>query len=71
LCDIRSGGKAGGYPIKTVKAAAVWLIRSYAEARVAPSDEAALLIAGLVQPNKAESKKAKPRRGARNLSRRW
>ncbi len=60
LLDIRSGLKAQGYPIATIKAAAVWLIMSYAEARVAPSKEAALLIEGLVQPNRAKPKKAEP-----------
>jgi hypothetical protein len=32
LRHIRAGGKAGGYPIATIKAAAVWLIESYSEA---------------------------------------
>ena len=44
LRQIRSGGKANGYPIATVKAAAVWLIESYVEAGTAPAPEAALLV---------------------------
>jgi hypothetical protein len=32
LRHIRAGGKAAGYPIATIKAAAVWLIESYSEA---------------------------------------
>jgi hypothetical protein len=39
LRHIRAGGKAGGYPIATIKAAAVWLIESYSEALVAPAPE--------------------------------
>ena len=35
-------GKAKGYPIATIKAAAGWLIDSYAEAGIAPAPEAAL-----------------------------
>jgi hypothetical protein len=55
LDRIRDGGKAGGYPVATIKAAAVWLIESYAEARVAPAPEAALLIRKIVSPNESAS----------------
>jgi hypothetical protein len=48
---IRAGEKAGGYPIATIKAAAVWLIESYAEAVVAPAPEAALLVSEIVLPD--------------------
>ena len=51
LLEIRAGKKARGYPIATIKAAAVWLIESYAEAGVAPSIEAAQLIREIVRPN--------------------
>jgi hypothetical protein len=50
LRRIRAGEKAGGYPISTIKSAAVWLIRSYAQARIAPSSEAALLINEILKP---------------------
>jgi hypothetical protein len=43
LRRIRAGEKAGGYPIATIKSAAVWLIESYAVARIAPALEAARL----------------------------
>ena len=51
LRRIRDGEKAGGYPIATIKSAAIWLIESYAEAGVAPTPEAARLIAEIVQPD--------------------
>ena len=51
LRRIRDGEKAGGYPIATIKSAAVWLIESYAEAGVAPAPEAARLVAEIVQPD--------------------
>jgi hypothetical protein len=51
LRSIRAGEKAGGYPIATIKAAAVWLIESYAEALVAPAPEAALLISEIMGPH--------------------
>jgi hypothetical protein len=55
LRRIRAGAKAGGYPIATIKAAAVWLIESYVEARTAPAREAALLIREIVSPNRKAS----------------
>jgi hypothetical protein len=55
LRRIRCGEKAGGYPIATIKSAAVWLIESYAEAGVAPAPEAARLIDEIVRPNKGAS----------------
>jgi len=55
LRRIRDGEKAGGYPIATIKSAAIWLIESYAEAGVAPTPEAARLIAEIVQPDKDAS----------------
>lgn len=55
LQRIRAGEKAGGYPISTIKSAAVWLIESYAEAHAAPAPEAARLIEGIVQPNPGAS----------------
>ena len=55
LRAIRAGGKAEGYPIATIKAAAVWLIESYAEASVAPALEAALLIHEIVEPHRDAS----------------
>ena len=55
LHHIRAGGKAGGYPISTIKAAAVWLIESYAEAGIAPAPEAARLIDEIVQPQPGAS----------------
>jgi hypothetical protein len=55
LRRIRAGGKAGGYPIATIKTAAVWLIESYVEARTAPAPEAALLIREIVGPNQKAS----------------
>ena len=55
LRQIRAGGKAKGYPIATIKAAAVWLIDSYAEARIAPAPEAALLVREIVRPNRDAS----------------
>ena len=55
LQRIRAGERAGGYPIATIKSAAVWLIESYTEAGVAPAPEAAQLIAELVQPAKDAS----------------
>jgi hypothetical protein len=55
LRRIRAGGKAGGYPIATIKAAAVWLIESYADAGIAPAREAALLVSEIVCPNKYAS----------------
>ena len=55
LRGIRAGRKAEGYPIATIKAAAVWLIESYAEAVVAPAPEAALLVSELVRPHRDAS----------------
>jgi hypothetical protein len=55
LRAIRAGGKAGGYPIATIKAAVVWLIESYAEAHVAPAPEAALLVSEIVRPHREAS----------------
>lgn len=55
LRQIRAGGKAGGYPITSIKSATVWLIESYAEAKVAPSPEAARLIDEIVRPNRGAS----------------
>lgn len=55
LRQIRAGGKAKGYPIATIKAAAVWLIDSYAEAGIAPAPEAALLVREIVRPNRDAS----------------
>jgi hypothetical protein len=55
LRAIRAGGKAEGYPIATIKAAAVWLIESYAEANVAPAPEAAQLIREIVGPHRDAS----------------
>jgi hypothetical protein len=52
LRRIRAGEKAGGYPIATIKSAAVWLIGSYAEAGIAPSAEAARLIEEILRANK-------------------
>src|SRR5262245_60195035 len=51
LRAIRAGKKAEGYPISTIKSAAVWLIESYAEAGIAPAPEAAHLIDEIVNPN--------------------
>ena len=50
LRQIRDGKKARRYPITTIKAAAVWLIKSYAAAGIAPAAEAARLIDEIVQP---------------------
>jgi|SRR5215469_17044821 len=55
LRAIRAGGKAGGYPVATIKAAAVWLIESYSEAQVAPAPEAALLVSEIVRPHRGAS----------------
>ena len=55
LRHIRAGGKAAGYPIATIKAAAVWLIESYSEALVAPAPEAALLVSEIVRPHRGAS----------------
>ena len=55
LRHIRAGGKAGGYPIATIKAAAVWLIESYSEALVAPAPEAATLVSEIVRPHRGAS----------------
>lgn len=55
LRHIRAGGKAGGYPIATIKAAAVWLIESYSEAHVAPAPEAATLVSEIVRPHRGAS----------------
>lgn len=49
LRQIRAGGKAGGYPITTIKAAAVWLMDSYTEAAIAPVPEMARLIDEIVK----------------------
>jgi hypothetical protein len=46
-------GKAKGYPIATIKAAAGWLIDSYAEAGIAPAPEAALR--EIIRPNRHAS----------------
>ena len=51
LRAIRADGKAEGYPIATIKAAVVWLIESYAEARVPPASAAALLVSEIVRPH--------------------
>jgi hypothetical protein len=55
LRAIRASGKAEGYPIATIKAAAVWLIESYAQAVVAPAPEAALLVSEIVRPRRDAS----------------
>ncbi len=55
LRGIRAGGTAAGYPIATIKAAAVWLIESYSEALVAPAPEAALLVNEIVRPHRDAS----------------
>ena len=55
LRRIRAGEKAGGYPITTIKAAAIWLIDSYVEAGIAPTPEAARLLAEIVQPKRDAS----------------
>jgi hypothetical protein len=55
LRQIRAGEKAQGYPIATIKSAAVWLIESYAEAGIAPVPEAARLIDEIVQPQPSAS----------------
>jgi hypothetical protein len=55
LRAIRAGGKAGGYPVATIKAAMVWLIESYAEAGIAPALEAALLVSEIVGPHQKAS----------------
>ena len=55
LRAIRAGGKAGGYPVATIKAATVWLIDSYAEADVAPAAEVALLVGEIVRPHRDAS----------------
>jgi len=55
LLAIRAGGKAGGYPVATIKAATVWLIDSYAEADVAPAAEVALLVGEIVRPHRDAS----------------
>ena len=55
LRHIRAGNKARGYPIATIKSAAVWLIEMYAEAGIAPAREAARLIAEIVQPHPGAS----------------
>jgi hypothetical protein len=55
LRRIRSGQKAQGYPIATIKAAAVWLITSYSTAGIEPAPEAAQLIDEILQPNRGAS----------------
>ena len=55
LRRIRAGEKSGGYPIATIKSAAIWLIEAYTEAGVAPSPEAARLIDEIVRPNRGAS----------------
>jgi len=55
LREIRAGGKAKGYPIATIEAAAVWLIESYAEVGIAPAPEAAVLVREIVRPNQDAS----------------
>ena len=55
LRRIRDGEKAGGYPIATIKTAAVWLIESYTEAGKALAPEAAQLIREIVRPNEGAS----------------
>jgi hypothetical protein len=55
LRRIRAGGKAAGYPIATIKSAAVWLIEMYATARIAPVPEAAQLMNEIVQPDRDAS----------------
>ena len=51
LRQIRATRKARGYPITTIKAAALWLIKSYASAGVAPAPETARLIHEIVGPS--------------------
>jgi hypothetical protein len=55
LRRIRAGERAEGYTITVIKSAAVWLIKSYAEASVPPATEAAQLIAEIVQPKRDAS----------------
>ena len=55
LLKIRAGEKAKGYPIATIRSAAVWLIESYVQAGIAPAPQAARLIEELVQPKKDSS----------------
>jgi hypothetical protein len=55
LRAIRAGGKAGGYPVATIKAATVWLIDSYAEADVTLAAEVALLVGEIVRPHQDAS----------------
>jgi hypothetical protein len=55
LRQIRAGGKSRGYPIATIKSAAVRLIEMYATARIAPVPEAARLIHEIVQPDPSAS----------------
>jgi hypothetical protein len=55
LRQIRAGEKAKGYPIATIKSAAVWLIKMYVEARTAPAPEAAQLIDEVVRPDRDAS----------------
>ncbi|MBZ9673442.1 hypothetical protein [Mesorhizobium sp. ES1-3] len=50
LRNIRSRGPANGYPKPTIKAAAVWLIGAYVDAKAAPSYEAYRLIDELLKP---------------------
>ena len=55
LRKIRAREKAKGYPIATIRSAAVWLIDSYVQAGIAPAPEAARLIEELIQPNQYSS----------------
>jgi hypothetical protein len=51
LRQIRATRKARGYPITTIKVAALWLINSYTSAGVAPAPETARLMREFVQPS--------------------
>ena len=55
LRQIRAGGEARRYPITIIKAAAVWLVDSYAVAGIAPAPEAARLIDEIVKPHSSAS----------------
>ena len=55
LRQIRADGESRGYPIATIKSAAVWLIEMYAMARIAPVPEAAQLMNEIAQPDRDSS----------------
>jgi hypothetical protein len=55
LRRIRAGGNSEGYTITLIKSAAVWLIKSYARARIPPAPEAAELVYEIVQPDRDAS----------------